>query len=100
MAIRIRYCADNGRVACEPVLLLGVSILQYLEGVPDRQAVEMVRYQASVSSHYLNCISLHASSMWQVLTIDTFPLNETGGAPPGALWLPNKPIGPLLTTLT
>ena len=40
------YCADNGRVACEPVLLLGVSILQYLEGVPDRQAVELVCYHA------------------------------------------------------
>jgi len=40
------YCADNGRVAWEPVLLLGVSLLQYLEGVPDRQAVELVRYHA------------------------------------------------------
>jgi hypothetical protein len=40
------YCADNGRVACEPVLLLGVSFLQYLEGVPDRQAVELLRYHA------------------------------------------------------
>ena len=38
------YAADNGRVAIEPVLLLGVSLLQYLEGLPDRQAVEMVRY--------------------------------------------------------
>jgi len=40
------YCADNGRVALEPVLLLGVSLLQYLEGVPDRQAVELLRYHA------------------------------------------------------
>ncbi len=40
------YCADNGRVALEPVLLLGVSILQDLDGVPDRQAVEMLRYHA------------------------------------------------------
>src|SRR6266581_2494664 len=40
------YCADNGRVALEPVLMLGVSILQELDGVPDRQAVEMVRYHA------------------------------------------------------
>jgi hypothetical protein len=36
------YCPDNGRVALEPVLLLGVSLLQYLEGVPDRQAVELL----------------------------------------------------------
>lgn len=40
------YCADNGRVAIEPVLMLGVSLLQELEGVPDRQAVEMLRYHA------------------------------------------------------
>jgi IS5 family transposase len=40
------YCADNGRVAVEPVLLLGVSLLQYLDGLPDRAAVEMLRYHA------------------------------------------------------
>jgi transposase len=40
------YCADNGRVAVEPVLLLGVSLLQYLEALPDRQAVEMLQYHA------------------------------------------------------
>ena len=36
------YCPDNGRVAVEPVLLLGVSLLQYLEAIPDRQAIELV----------------------------------------------------------
>jgi len=40
------YCEANGRVAVEPVLLLGVSLLQYLDGMPDRQAVEMLRYHA------------------------------------------------------
>ena len=40
------YCADNGRVAVEPVLLLGVSLLQYLDGLPDRQAVDLLRYHA------------------------------------------------------
>jgi len=40
------YCLDNGRVAVEPVLMLGVSLLQYLDGLPDRQAVEMLRYHA------------------------------------------------------
>lgn len=40
------YCPDNGRVALEPVLMLGVSLLQELDGVPDRQAVEMLRYHA------------------------------------------------------
>lgn len=40
------YCQDNGRPALEPVLLLGVSLLQFLEGAPDRQAVELLRYRA------------------------------------------------------
>jgi transposase len=40
------YCPDNGRPAIEPVLLMGVSLLQFLEGVPDRQAVELLRYHA------------------------------------------------------
>jgi hypothetical protein len=40
------YCPDNGRPAIEPVLLLGVSLLQYLEGVPDRQAVELLGYHS------------------------------------------------------
>lgn len=40
------YCADNGRVALEPVFLLGISLLQYLEAVPDRQAVELLQYHA------------------------------------------------------
>lgn len=40
------YCEDNGRIALEPVLMLGVSVLQDLDGVPDRQAVEMLRYHA------------------------------------------------------
>jgi hypothetical protein len=40
------YCPENGRLAIEPVLMLGVSILQDVDGVPDRQAVEMLRYHA------------------------------------------------------
>lgn len=40
------YCAEEGRAAIEPVLLLGVSILQFLDGEPDRAAVEMLRYHA------------------------------------------------------
>ena len=40
------YGADNGRVALEPVLMMGVSLLQELDGLPDRQAVEMLRYHA------------------------------------------------------
>jgi len=40
------YCSDNGRVAIEPVLMLGTSILQFLDGVPDRQALELLRYHA------------------------------------------------------
>jgi len=43
------YCAEDGRAAIEPVLLLGVSILQFLDGEPDRAAVEMLRYHAGWS---------------------------------------------------
>jgi transposase len=38
------YCADNGRPAEEPVMLLGATILQFMERVPDRQASEAVCY--------------------------------------------------------
>ena len=40
------YCPDNGRPAAEPLWLLGVSLLQFLEGVPDRRAVDLLRYHA------------------------------------------------------
>ena len=37
---------DHGRIALEPVLLLGVSLLQYLEAGPDRQAVDLLHDHA------------------------------------------------------
>src|SRR5262245_36510833 len=40
------YCAEDGRAAIEPVLLLGISILQFLDGELDRAAVEMLKYHA------------------------------------------------------
>src|SRR4051794_39695926 len=44
--LEVCYCENNGRVAVEPILLLGVSFLQYLEAIPDRQAVDMLHYHA------------------------------------------------------
>jgi hypothetical protein len=38
------YCTSNGRAGVEPVLLLGVLIFQFLERVPDRQALDMLKY--------------------------------------------------------
>jgi DDE family transposase/transposase-like protein DUF772 len=38
------YQPENGRPGIEPVVLLGVLIFQFMERVPDRQAVEMVKY--------------------------------------------------------
>lgn len=38
------YCLDNGRPGIEPVLLLGVSLLQFMERCPDRQAIEALKY--------------------------------------------------------
>ena len=32
------YCEGNGRPAVEPVLVLGVSLLQFMEKVPDRKS--------------------------------------------------------------
>jgi len=38
------YCADNGRPPIDPVLVAGVTLLQFLEKAPDRQAVERIRF--------------------------------------------------------
>jgi len=37
------YCEDNGRPAIEPVVAAGVTLLQFMEKIPDRQAVEMLK---------------------------------------------------------
>jgi hypothetical protein len=39
-------CAENGRPGVEPVLVSGVTVLQFLEAVPDRQAMELLKYHA------------------------------------------------------
>jgi hypothetical protein len=41
-ALETMYCADNGRPAAEPVVLAGVCLLQFLERVPDRAAMELL----------------------------------------------------------
>lgn len=38
------YCRDNGRPACEPVLLLGLTLLQFMHKLPDRGAMEALKY--------------------------------------------------------
>jgi transposase len=60
------YCRENGRVALEPVLMLGTSLLQYLDGVPDRQTVELLRYHAgwnSALNRQLGDPVFHATSL-------------------------------------
>jgi len=37
------YCEDNGRPAIEPIVAMGVTLLQFMERVPDRKAAENVR---------------------------------------------------------
>jgi hypothetical protein len=37
------YCAHNGRPPLDPVLVAGVTLLQFLEKAPDRQALERLR---------------------------------------------------------
>ncbi len=38
------YCEDNGRPAIEPVVAAGVTLLQFMEKMPDRQAADMVKF--------------------------------------------------------
>jgi len=38
------YCESNGRPAIDPVLLCGVTLLQFVEKVSDRRAAEQVAY--------------------------------------------------------
>ncbi len=38
------YCEDNGRPAVDPVVLAGVTLLQFMEKAPDRAAAEHVVY--------------------------------------------------------
>lgn len=38
------YCQDNGRAGFEPVVLLGVLVLQFMERLPDRQAAQTLKY--------------------------------------------------------
>ena len=59
------YCADNGRPAAEPVVLAGVCLLQFLERVPDRQAMG-----AESDETPLSCAA----------TVDDAPGLETGVA--------------------
>ena len=48
LALRARletlYCESNGRPAIDPVLLCGVTLLQFMEKVADRRAAEQVVY--------------------------------------------------------
>lgn len=37
------YCEDNGRPGIEPVVLAGVTLLQFMEKAPDRQAADLVK---------------------------------------------------------
>jgi hypothetical protein len=43
-ALAQSYCPDEGRPAIDPALLLGLTLLQFWEGVPDRQAIAFLRY--------------------------------------------------------
>ncbi|MBI5119096.1 transposase, partial [Candidatus Poribacteria bacterium] len=41
-SLNAMYCVDNGRPAVNPVRLLAVTLLQYMEKMPDRQAVDAI----------------------------------------------------------
>jgi hypothetical protein len=46
--------STKGRPGLEPAVLAGVTVLQFLEGVPDRQAAQMLRYHLGWN-FALNC---------------------------------------------
>jgi Transposase domain (DUF772) len=37
-------CEENGRPGIEPVWLLGISVLQFMERAPDREAIKRLQY--------------------------------------------------------
>ena len=37
------YCLENGRPGIEPVVMAGITLLQFMEKVPDRKAMDHVR---------------------------------------------------------
>jgi DDE family transposase/transposase-like protein DUF772 len=51
------YVLDNGRAGVEPVWLAGVGLLQFIDRVPDRGAVEMLRYHAGWNLALRRCPS-------------------------------------------
>src|SRR6266536_208586 len=51
------YCLDNGRPAVEPVLLSGVSLLQYLAALPDRPAVDQLGHPAGWNFALHRCLA-------------------------------------------
>jgi len=48
------YCAENGRPPIDPVLLCGVTLLQFMEKVADRRASEQVVYHLGWKSWIWN----------------------------------------------
>ena len=42
-ALSAMYCATNGRPALDPVLVAGVTLLQFMDQAPDRQTIERLR---------------------------------------------------------
>ena len=57
------YCAENGRPPIDPVLLCGVTLLQFMEKVADRRASEQVVY------HILAGENLPAAKLFSIRSV-------------------------------
>jgi hypothetical protein len=57
------YCATNGRPAIDPVLVAGVTLLQFMEKAPDRQAIERLRLHLGWKGPQTRCIAFGDPSM-------------------------------------
>ena len=42
--LALLYCDENGRPAIEPVVAAGVTVLQFMEKIPDWKVAEMVKF--------------------------------------------------------
>jgi hypothetical protein len=65
-ALARAYCADEGRPPVDPALLLAVTVLQFWECVPDRQAVDCLRYHVGwcyAVGHELGTALFHPTTL-------------------------------------
>lgn len=75
------YCEDNGRPATDPVVLAAVTLLQFMEKVPDRVAAEHVVFHLGWKrgfnrvrlSHYLMGAACNVKRYFNLMAFEMRP---------------------------